>query len=205
MYLRKGKPGFSSFSTKLFYLFTDINSNFGVFGFKLWFNFNLGGLYFAKNFNYKKYRVDAQKFIPEKFDLAEFSPRELKNIEESSTYFCLKAKDFGKINSKEIIAAYRCMSNTLKTIGRIWVNVYPQYLKGKSMKDQPNFFDTTNGKVKFWDKFLLPNEVLFELTDVPKDLAFLALNLARNCLSVETVMLMGAEHKAPVPKDLVKI
>ncbi len=98
--------------------------------------------------------------------------------------FGLKSLDAGRLQSKQIEAARRCISRTMKRIGKVWIRVFPQI----PVSSKPAEVRMGNGKgsVDYWMCRVTPGLVLFEVDGVSDDVALEALNKAANKLPFRT-------------------
>src|SRR5947207_1954130 len=99
--------------------------------------------------------------------------------------FGLKAVEFGRITARQIEAARRAMSRSIKRGGKIWIRIYPD--KPISKKPLEVRMGSGKGNVEYWVALVQPGRMMFEIEGVPEDLAREALRLAADKLPVKTV------------------
>ena len=99
----------------------------------------------------------------------------------------LKAMTHGAINSRQIEAVRRTISNYTKREGRVFIRIFPD----KPMTARPPEVTMGGGKgsVDHYIFDVLPGRVLFEMDGVTKAVAMEALRLAGHKLPVRTKIL----------------
>jgi len=103
----------------------------------------------------------------------------------------LMSMDNERITSRQIESARQAISRSMKRGGKMWIRIFPhtpvtrkpQDVKMGSGKGDPQFFVA---KVK-------PGTVMFEVADVPEEVAREALRLAGHKLPVRTKIIKGEE------------
>ncbi len=98
--------------------------------------------------------------------------------------FGLKALTRGWINSRQIEAARRTISNHIKREGKVWIMIFPD----KPITQHPPEVTMGGGKggVDHYVFPVRPGRILFEMDGVPKNIAEEALRLAGFKLPVRT-------------------
>ncbi len=98
--------------------------------------------------------------------------------------FGLKAADRGRLTSRQIEAARRTISRTVKRGGKMWIRVFPD----KPITQKPLEVRQGKGKgnVEYWVALIQPGRMLFELEGVPQELAREAFVLASAKLPFKT-------------------
>jgi len=90
--------------------------------------------------------------------------------------YALKAVGCGRMTAQQIEAARIAINRKVKRGGQMWIRVFP----AKSITKKPA--ETRMGKGKgapeSWVAVVRPGKILYELKDVPEDLAIEALRLA---------------------------
>ena len=96
----------------------------------------------------------------------------------------LKALTRGWINSRQIEAARRTISNYIKREGKVWIRIFPD----KPITQHPPEVTMGGGKgnVEYYVFPVRPGRVLFEMDGVSKEVAEEALRLAGFKLPVRT-------------------
>ncbi|MBI2075046.1 MAG: 50S ribosomal protein L16 [Candidatus Harrisonbacteria bacterium] len=100
----------------------------------------------------------------------------------------LKSLDRGWIDSRQIEAARRTMTNFIKREGRIWIRIFPD----KPVTARPPEVTMGGGKGSV-DHYVFPvraGRILFEMDGVPESVAREALRLAGFKLPVRTKMVV---------------
>ena len=88
------------------------------------------------------------------------------------------------ITSRQIEAARRAMTRSVKRGGKIWIRVFPD--KPATKKPAETRMGSGKGNPEGWVAVVKPGKVMFELAGVPEDLAREALRLAGHKLPVKT-------------------
>lgn len=112
-----------------------------------------------------------------------------RKIETRGTFlaygaFGLKASSGAWINSRQIEAARRTISNFIKREGKVWIRIFPD----KPITQKPPEVTMGGGKgdVKEFVFPVRPGRILFEMDGVPAEIAREALRLAGSKLPVKT-------------------
>jgi len=98
--------------------------------------------------------------------------------------FGLKATDRGRISARQIEAARRTISRTVKRGGRLYIRIFPD----KPITNKPLEVRQGKGKgnVEYWVALIQPGRVLYEIEGVPEELAREAFSLAAAKLPIRT-------------------
>ena len=88
------------------------------------------------------------------------------------------------ITSRQIEAARRAMTRSVKRGGKIWIRVFPD--KPVTKKPAETRMGSGKGNPEGWVAVVKPGRVMFELAGVPEDLARDAMRLAGHKLPVKT-------------------
>ncbi len=109
---------------------------------------------------------------------------ETRGLTLSYGNFGLKALESEWINSKQIEAARRAISNFIKREGKVWIRIFPD----KPITKKPPEVTMGGGKgdVDHYVFPVKPGRILFEMDGVSKEIAFEALRLAGHKLPVKT-------------------
>mgnify|MGYP001610969017 FL=1 len=96
----------------------------------------------------------------------------------------LKALEASRINSRQIEAARRAVSNFTKRSGKFWIRIFPD----KPITKRPPEVTMGGGKgaVDHYVFLVKPGRVLFEIDGVPEATAVRALTLAGHKLPIKT-------------------
>ncbi len=101
---------------------------------------------------------------------------ETRGIELSYGRFGIKALDSAWLNSKQIEAARRTITNFLKRNGRLWIRVFPD--KPITLQAPEKTLGGGKGSVDHYVFPVRPGRIIFEIDGVEKATAFEALRLA---------------------------
>ena len=88
------------------------------------------------------------------------------------------------ITSRQIEAARRAMTRSVKRGGKIWIRIFPD--KPATKKPAETRMGTGKGAPEFWVASIRPGRVMFELEGIPKDAAKVAMRLGASKLPVRT-------------------
>jgi len=96
----------------------------------------------------------------------------------------LQATGRGVITARQIEAARRVITRTLKRDGKIWIRIFPD--KPVTRRPAETRMGKGKGSVDAWVASILPGRILYEVDGVSPELAESALRLAGFKLSVKT-------------------
>ena len=99
--------------------------------------------------------------------------------------FGLKATTRGSLTARQIEAARRCITRTVKRGARVWIRVFPDVPITK--KPLEVRMGSGKGNVEYYVARVQPGKVLFEMEGVTEDIAREAFRLAASKLSVDTL------------------
>jgi large subunit ribosomal protein L16 len=88
------------------------------------------------------------------------------------------------ITSRQIEAARRAMTRSIKRGGQVWIKIFPD--KPITAKPAETRMGSGKGSVEYWVAVVKPGRLMFELNGVAKDVAVHALELAAQKLPVKT-------------------
>ncbi len=88
------------------------------------------------------------------------------------------------LTSKQIEATRRILSKEIKKIGKIYIRIFPD--KPITIRAAESRMGSGKGMVNHWVACINPGKVLFELGNVPKELAIKTLTLAQYKLPIQT-------------------
>lgn len=98
--------------------------------------------------------------------------------------FGLKALDNGRLESKQIEAARRCITRTMKRAGKMWIRVFPHIpVSGKPAEVR---MGSGKGSIDYWMCRIKAGLIIFEVDGVADDVATLALAKASSKLPFTT-------------------
>jgi large subunit ribosomal protein L16 len=98
--------------------------------------------------------------------------------------YALKATSRGRITSRQIEAARRTITRSVKRGGQLWIRIFPD--KPISKKPLEVRQGKGKGNVEYWVAQIQPGRVLYEIAGVPEELAEQAFRLAAAKLPVHT-------------------
>src|SRR3954465_14949625 len=98
--------------------------------------------------------------------------------------FALVAADPAWITSRQIEAARRAMTRSVKRGGKIWIRVFPD--KPATKKPAETRMGSGKGAPDHWVAVVRPGRILFEMAGVEHEAAVEAMRLASHKLPVQT-------------------
>lgn len=98
--------------------------------------------------------------------------------------FGLKAVTRGRITARQIEAARRAITRSMKRGGKVWIRIFPD--KPVSKKPLEVRMGGGKGNVEYWVAQIQPGRVLYEIEGIPEDQARDAMKLAAAKLPVQT-------------------
>ena len=98
--------------------------------------------------------------------------------------FGLKAIEPSRITARQIEAARRAISRSIKRAGRVWIRIFPDLPVTK--KPAEVRMGSGKGSVEYWACRVKPGRVMFELDGVSEEVAELAFSLASAKLPIRT-------------------
>ncbi len=90
--------------------------------------------------------------------------------------FGLQATEPAWVNSRQIEAARRAITNYLKRGGKVWIRIFPD--KPVTQKPAETRMGSGKGNPEYWVAVVKPGRLLFEIAGVPQDQAEEALKRA---------------------------
>jgi large subunit ribosomal protein L16 len=99
----------------------------------------------------------------------------------------LKATSRGRITARQIEAARRAITRSIKRGGKVWIRIFPD--KPVSKKPLEVRMGGGKGNVEYWVAQVQPGRMLYEIEGIPEDQARDALKLAAAKLPVQTAFI----------------
>lgn len=96
----------------------------------------------------------------------------------------LKATTRGRITARQIEAARRAITRSIKRGGKVWIRIFPD--KPVSKKPLEVRMGGGKGNVEYWVAQIQPGRMLYEIEGIPEDQARDAFKLAAAKLPVQT-------------------
>ena len=98
--------------------------------------------------------------------------------------FGLKALEPERITARQIEAARRAITRSMKRAGRVWIRIFPDL--PVSTKPAEVRMGSGKGSPEFWVARVAPGRIVFEVDGVPETLAREALSLGAAKLPIRT-------------------
>jgi len=102
--------------------------------------------------------------------------RATRGVAVSFGTYGLKAMGHGWVSSRQIEAARRVITRSLKRGGKMWIRIFPD--KPITFHGSENTMGSGKGAVDHFVAVVKPGTVMFEIDGVPNNLAVEALNAA---------------------------
>jgi large subunit ribosomal protein L16 len=96
----------------------------------------------------------------------------------------LKAMAPARITARQIEAARRAMTRKIRRVGKVWIRVFPDV--PVSTKPAEVRMGKGKGSPEYWVARVKPGRIMFEMGDVPEELAREAMELAAAKLPIPT-------------------
>ncbi len=110
--------------------------------------------------------------------------KETRGTEVSFGQYGLQALEPAWITARQIEAARRAIVRHLRRRGKYWVRIFPD--KPVTAKPAETRMGKGKGPVDHWVAVVRPGRVMFEVGEVPEDVAQEALRLAAHKLPIKT-------------------
>lgn len=98
--------------------------------------------------------------------------------------FGLQALEAGWITSRQIEAVRRTLTRHMRRRGKYWIRIFPD--KPVTAKPAETRMGKGKGSVDHWVAVVKPGRIMFELGDIPDDIAKEAMRLAGYKLPIKT-------------------
>lgn len=115
----------------------------------------------------------------------------LRGSSISNGDFALKAQESSWITARQIESARRAITGHVKRGGQIWIRVFPD--KPVSARPAETRMGGGKGAVDRWVSVVKKGRILFEIADVPEDVAREALKRAGHKLPISTKIISREE------------
>lgn len=109
--------------------------------------------------------------------------RAIRGSKVSHGDFGLQALEPAWITSNQIEAARVAMTRFCKRAGKVWIKIFPD--KPVTKKPAETRMGKGKGSPEFWVSVVKPQRIMFEIGDVPEDIAREAMRLAANKLPIK--------------------
>ena len=106
------------------------------------------------------------------------------------------------ITSRQIEAARRAMTRSVKRGGKIWIRIFPD--KPATKKPAETRMGSGKGAPDHWVAVVKPGRILFEMAGVDHDSAVEAMRLASHKLPVATRVVVARRREGGVTMDIEK-
>ena len=107
--------------------------------------------------------------------------------------YALQAQSNGWVDARQIEAARRAITGSLRRGGKVWIRIFPD--KPVTAKPVETRMGKGKGAVDRWVAVVRRGRVMFEVAGVPEDAAREALRRAHHKLSVRTKVITREEQR----------
>nr|AAW72700.1 50S ribosomal protein L16 [Buchnera aphidicola (Cinara cedri)] len=97
----------------------------------------------------------------------------------------LKSIERGRLTARQIEAARRTMSRSVKRQGKIWIRVFPD--KPITQKPLEVRMGKGKGNVEYWVALIQPGKILYEIDGISEEECLFAFKLASSKLPIKTI------------------
>lgn len=105
--------------------------------------------------------------------------------------FGLQAQEPCWITSRQIEAARRAMTRSIKRGGQVWIRIFPD--KPVTARPAETRMGSGKGAPEYWVAVVKPGRILFEIDGVSQDTAREAMRLAAHKLPIKTKFIVKDE------------
>ena len=114
--------------------------------------------------------------------------KETRGVEVSFGDYGLQALEPAWITSRQIEAARRAITRSVKRGGKVWIRIFPDHPVTKRAAETR--MGSGKGAVDHFAAVVKPGRVIFEMAGVPEDVAREALRLAAHKLPIKTQVIV---------------
>ena len=122
------------------------------------------------------------------------SGHETRGTQVNFGEYGLVAMEPAWITSRQIEAARRAMTRSIKRGGKIWIRIFPD--KPVTAKPAETRMGSGKGAPEYWVAVVKPGRIMFEMNGVTEELAREAMRLAAHKLPIHTKFVTKAEQEA---------
>jgi large subunit ribosomal protein L16 len=124
--------------------------------------------------------------------------KETRGVELNFGTIGLQAQEPGWITSRQIEAARRAMTRSIKRGGKIWIRVFPD--KPVTQKPAETRMGSGKGSPEYWVAVVKPGRIMFEIAGITHDVAKHALELAAQKLPIKVKIIANVDPSAVGPE-----
>jgi large subunit ribosomal protein L16 len=111
-----------------------------------------------------------------------------RNIKIIYGKYALQALEPAWITSKQIEAVRKIITRSIKKLGKLWIKIFPD--KSVTVRSTESRMGSGKGSVSYWVAVIKPGHILFEISDIPQQLAIESLRTASYKLPIKTKILI---------------
>ncbi len=118
----------------------------------------------------------------------------------------MQAQQSSWVTARQIEAARRAMTHHVRRGGKIWIRVFPD--KSVTKKAAETRMGSGKGAPDHWVAVVKPGRIMFEMSDVPEEVAKEAMRLASHKLPLSTRFVTRRTHGAEeslAARELVEV
>lgn len=98
--------------------------------------------------------------------------------------YALQSEEPGWITSRQIEATRKTITRSIKRTGKLWITIFPD--KPVTARAKESRMGSGKGAVDYWVAVIKPENIIFELGGISKELAKSAMKLASYKLPIKT-------------------
>ena len=117
---------------------------------------------------------------------------ETRGVEVHFGEFGLQALEPAWISSRQIEAARRAMTRSIRRGGKVWIRIFPD--KPVTAKPAETRMGSGKGAPEYWVAVVKPGRVMFEIQGVPEEVAREAMRFAAHKLPIKTKFVVKAQQ-----------
>ncbi|MEB3186529.1 MAG: 50S ribosomal protein L16 [bacterium] len=117
---------------------------------------------------------------------------ETRGVEVHFGEFGLQALEPAWISSRQIEAARRAMTRSIRRGGKVWIRVFPD--KPVTAKPAETRMGSGKGAPEYWVAVVKPGRIMFEIQGVAEEVAREAMRLAAHKLPIKTKFVVKAQQ-----------
>ena len=117
---------------------------------------------------------------------------ETRGVEVHFGEFGLQALEPAWISSRQIEAARRAMTRSIRRGGKVWIRVFPD--KPVTAKPAETRMGSGKGAPEYWVAVVKPGRIMFEIQGVTEEVAREAMRLAAHKLPIKTKFVVKAQQ-----------
>ena len=116
---------------------------------------------------------------------------ETRGVELEFGTIGLQSLDPAWVTSRQIEAARRAMTRSIRRGGKIWIRIFPA--KPVTQKPAETRMGSGKGNPEYWVAVVKPGRIMFEMTGISKEVGVRAMELAAQKLPIRTRIVVSPD------------